>query len=233
MPRGKKKTKYSFPILKTPELTRCINELGVPMKESDIRNPREDRVKSLYVHILDRLFGVDVNAIHRKNQLSAGDSFTNASLHENSVYIVTLLRHCCFWMTRIGVVDFNISDLITPQHKRTQRNLSAVINFAKFKIEKWKMLEPFHNKMHALDEKYRETVRINNKIGDEAQVLIAEIQNEKPRVNELKKQIDDIEAQIHETIPVNIFIFVRLSDFLFFIFDILFFYFPLYIYILF
>jgi hypothetical protein len=34
------------------------------------------------------------------------------------------------------VPDFNLKDLIKPEYARTRRNISAVINFAKFREDK-------------------------------------------------------------------------------------------------
>ncbi len=44
-------------------------------------------------------------------------------------------------MKIVGVRDFNAKDLYAPEGKRTQRNLSALINFLRFKYEKSERFE--------------------------------------------------------------------------------------------
>jgi len=57
-------------------------------------------------------------------------------LHEESVPTIAFLNACQKLMTMVGITDFTMYDVSKPDMKRLRRNISAVINFAKFR-EDW------------------------------------------------------------------------------------------------
>ncbi len=48
-------------------------------------------------------------------------------------------------MTTVGIPDFHMNDVYRPEYKRTIRNLSAVINFIKFKGERLRKFEDYNS----------------------------------------------------------------------------------------
>lgn len=46
-----------------------------------------------------------------------------------------------------GVFDFTMKDVLTPDTKRVRRHLSAIINFAKFKEERFAMFTDLADKV--------------------------------------------------------------------------------------
>lgn len=55
---------------------------------------------------------------------------------DHSPASLLLLLRSFSLMRTVGVADFNIGDINTPEYKRTRRNLSGLINFAKFREER-------------------------------------------------------------------------------------------------
>jgi ABC-type uncharacterized transport system ATPase subunit len=51
-----------------------------------------------------------------------------------------------------GVFDFSMKDVLTPDPKRVRRHLSAIINFAKFKEERFAMFTDLANKVRVLKQ---------------------------------------------------------------------------------
>lgn len=57
-------------------------------------------------------------------------------LHEESIPRMNFYRSCARLLAVSGVNDFSMFDLMKPDAKRLRRNLSAIINFAKFREER-------------------------------------------------------------------------------------------------
>lgn len=72
-------------------------------------------------------------------------------------------------MSKIGVENFSIRDLIRPEAPQVRRILSAIINFAKFREERMSVYEQCTQKAdeleeqrHALESKHQELeARVN------------------------------------------------------------------------
>ena len=57
-------------------------------------------------------------------------------LYEEAIGNLAFIRNLFKLMEASGVTDFNLRDMFKPEYSRTRRNISAVINFAKFREEK-------------------------------------------------------------------------------------------------
>jgi kinetochore protein Nuf2 len=57
-------------------------------------------------------------------------------LHEESLGEIRFLRHCIKLMNICGIADFGIRDLATPTPRRLRRQLSAYVNFVRYREDK-------------------------------------------------------------------------------------------------
>ena len=126
---------YSFPILSNHEITACLGELGIPLEEQDLLKPHPDTLYRAYEEIVCLLCGQTREAMYAPNLDAAMDVLEFPELYEEAIGNLKFHRHLFELMSCCGVPDFNLKDLIKPEYARTRRNISAVINFAKYREE--------------------------------------------------------------------------------------------------
>lgn len=196
MPKKSKK-QYSYPILKRKEIIKCMKELGIIINDIDLKQPKEEKCKNIYSLILEKLMGINVlSSTIPHNKLSI---FRYPSLHESSIMNIRLIREVTKFMQKVGVNDFSISDLISPEPLRTIRHLSAIINFARWREHKNQIYLQEKVTIVSLDKKLKEIISENKKSADEFVEMNKKIEMEKPQVlilqNELKELHKNMELQ--------------------------------------
>lgn len=128
-------------VLSTPtEIVTCLEELYFETSEDLIvhcdKNAQD--VRRLFEHLLEILSGV------RKDELNmpvfnAHQNLNWPQLHEDSIPALAFWRAISKLMYTCGVNDFTRSDIAHPQPKRLRKQLSALINFAKFREERMEL----------------------------------------------------------------------------------------------
>jgi len=112
-----------------------MQELRVDVSINDLRKPSEERMRAIYTDILRTLMAAGNNAMDSKLFMKNMDF---PELYDQAFANLFLQKKLIKCMQRFGVKDFNLSDIILTNSDRVIRNLSAVINFAKFRMEKLK-----------------------------------------------------------------------------------------------
>eukprot|EP01084_Bolivina_argentea_P268395 455855_1 len=192
MPKKSKK-QYSFPILKRKEIVSCMKELKISVNESDLRSPQEEKCKIIYAEILSNLMGINVQNKIAYNKLSL---FEYPSLHESSIISVRLFRELIKFMQKVGVANFSISDLMSPEPGRTVRNLSAIINFARWREQKYQIYVSQRVKINALNKQLNEKKSENGKLASEFVKLNNKKQEEKPQIDILESELKELQKQM-------------------------------------
>lgn len=106
---------YSFPMLSNAEIVQCLRELDIEVNDGDIP------VRAATERLVELCLGVT-----REDMAGAPE------LHADSLVEVGLYRSACDMMATCGVKDYGLKDWLGA---RLRRNLSAVINFVKFREE--------------------------------------------------------------------------------------------------
>ena len=126
---------FSFPILKPQQIVLCINDMNIPFSEAELIKPTPEGMKPLYEQIVQYIYGITREEFAQP-VLSAQDALSYPELHEESVGSIRFQRLVLDLLDGAGVYDFSLRDVYKPTVDRTKRNLSAIINFAKFREEK-------------------------------------------------------------------------------------------------
>lgn len=193
MPR--KSRKYSFPILKESEIIKCMRELEISVEINDLKHPNEERFKIIYTQILGQLTGIDLN--YSQIPFSKLSMFAYPELHEKSLGQIGLVRNLIILMQRVGVKDFCMSDLISPVPNRTVRNLSAVINFAKFRVDKWDMFQKIKKEESILAKEFELEQNKNGQLAIDFRNLQQTIERQEPTVETLKKEVNQLKSELN------------------------------------
>lgn len=92
------------------------------------------------------------------------DAFEFPELHDESIPSSNFLRHLSKLMVACGVKDFTWRDVFKPEPPRLRKNLSAIINFCKFRDEKLYSFDDLNLRMTALAQEAAavETERAKN-----------------------------------------------------------------------
>ncbi|KAL4537163.1 hypothetical protein Ndes2526B_g04925 [Nannochloris sp. 'desiccata'] len=126
---------YSFPILTDREVAQCLNELGMTYSVEQLSKPTFELVHPIYENLVTALVGITREEMQQP-VFSAIDALEFPELHDESIPALAFHKALSKLLTASGVKDFSFRDLYKPEPQRLRRNLSAIINFAKFREEK-------------------------------------------------------------------------------------------------
>jgi hypothetical protein len=126
---------YSFPVLKASEIFACIREMQIPVSEEEIKKGDVMAVRKIFEVFIENIMGTTKEEMSQP-AFSGLSALNYPELHEESIPELTFFRTSSKLMNACGVYDFCLKDILTPTPKRLRRQLSAMINFAKFREER-------------------------------------------------------------------------------------------------
>lgn len=95
-------------------------------------------------------------------------------------------------MTAAGVDDFSMADIYKPTYKRTRRNLSALINFAKFREERLFRYQELDTQSETLMAKYEKAVKECQSVAEQIAAIEERREADEPKRRELEAQNNDL-----------------------------------------
>merc|ERR1712244_138601 len=122
--------------------------------------------------------------------------FEYPQLHESSIISVRLFRELIKFMQKVGVTGFSISDLISPESSSTIRNLSAIINFARWREQKYQIYLSQKLKLNDLNKSLKLVTEKNEKLAGEFVKLRKQKISDVPQVDALKSEIAELRKQM-------------------------------------
>merc|ERR1712083_923717 len=99
-------------------------------------------------------------------------------------------------MQKVGVTGFSISDLISPESSSTIRNLSAIINFARWREQKYQIYIAQQTDFNALNNKWLAIKAENERLAAEFVQLTQQKNTQKPEIESLQAEIDQIKKDL-------------------------------------
>ena len=182
---------YSFPILGNHEIIACLGELDIPLTEQDLLKPHPDTLYRAYEEMVVLLCGESREAMYAP-ELDAADVLEFPELYEDAIGNLKFTRRLFDLMRRCGVPDFTLRDLTKPEYTRTRRNVSAVINFAKFREEQVAKYEATQGESVAMEQRYRAAQRKNA----ELKAQIARLEREKDSAKDSEEETKAAVAEL-------------------------------------
>ncbi|OAE28800.1 hypothetical protein AXG93_3096s1140 [Marchantia polymorpha subsp. ruderalis] len=125
----------TFPDLETKQIVMLMKELGVNLEEKNLLNPTSEIMWPLYETVAQNLLGISREELQQP-AFNVLCKLEYSELHEESVCSIASWRIIRQLMFAAGVTDFTFRDLIKPDSRRTIRNLSGLINYARFRAER-------------------------------------------------------------------------------------------------
>mmetsp|Transcript_14393 Transcript_14393/g.22204 ORF Transcript_14393/g.22204 Transcript_14393/m.22204 type:complete len:455 (-) Transcript_14393:86-1450(-) len=138
----------SFPILKNSVILQIMEEVEIPLTESELIEPGrcKERIREVFARLLMLCWGMTnesslsalpsrltPNNNNKNNNNSKLPPHYYSQLYAEALPEIKFFSQLSKLMTICGNPDFGFKDLQAPTAKRLKRQLSAVINFLKFK----------------------------------------------------------------------------------------------------
>jgi len=127
--------------MKVNEIKDCLNALDIKVTESQLMDIENN--KGLYREILEFLSEMCVGVTKEELAQPAFNGlqvFNNYELHDESIPTLNAFRAVSKMMDICGIPDFSVKDYMMPNAKRFRRQLSGIINYAKFREERFTLL---------------------------------------------------------------------------------------------
>ncbi|CAI4036254.1 hypothetical protein SMKI_15G0920 [Saccharomyces mikatae IFO 1815] len=129
-----------FPVLDLQELVICLQSCDFALAtQENISRPTSDYMVTLYKQIIENFMGISVESLLNSSSRDVGEGHLqdeNENIYSDTLNVLVLNKICFKFFENIGVQDFNMTDLYKPEAQRTQRLLSAVVNYARFREER-------------------------------------------------------------------------------------------------
>ena len=120
----------TFPELGINEIISCMKDMEIQVSESDILKPTSQRIIDIYTLFAEQIMG-----------LNSLPFIMDSEIMQDSISLLGIHRQLLKLFTKIGVEEFNLSDLLKPETKRIKHVLSAAINFCKFREDRLQIFE--------------------------------------------------------------------------------------------
>ncbi|CAI4050914.1 hypothetical protein SKDZ_15G0880 [Saccharomyces kudriavzevii ZP591] len=129
-----------FPVLDLQELVICLQSCDFALAtQENIARPTSDYMVTLYKQIIENFMGISVESLLKSSNQETSEGQLqdeNENIYSDTLNVLVLNKICFKFFENIGVQDFNMTDLYKPEAQRTQRLLSAVVNYARFREER-------------------------------------------------------------------------------------------------
>ncbi|XP_033119288.1 kinetochore protein Nuf2-like isoform X2 [Anneissia japonica] len=187
---------YNFPCLSSEDLLIFLQGLFLDefaISENDLKNPQPLRVQALYSHLLEATLNITPDQL-KQPQLEATNYLSYNELHEDSVPLIMFTLVMQRFMASCGVNDFKLKDLTAPKPKRFQRNLSAIVNYYRFKEERVPTFERIKQETDATNEQYQCSLREIDEMKAKINKIKAKRAEDEPQVQQLCSQVEELGA---------------------------------------
>ncbi|CAK4079691.1 unnamed protein product [Aphanomyces euteiches] len=187
---------YSFPVLKMSEIFQFMRETKVPVSEEDIKNCDPAAVRRIFEVFLDVILGVGKDDMSQP-ALSGLSALQHPNLHEESIPELAFLRTTKKMMDACGVHDFKWQDILRPNPKRLRRQLSAMINFSKFKQERKDHFDQFRKRTDDALKAKQLAEEENAALRRKLEELKAKREAEAPAIQAVNDECTELEGKIN------------------------------------
>lgn len=187
---------YSFPLLKPSEIFACVREMQIPVSEDEIRNCETGAIRKVLEVFIENIMGVTREEMNQPAFAGLG-ALTYPELHEESIPELAFFRTASKLLHACGVYDFGLKDVLTPTPKRVRRQLSALINFAKFREERLAAFGELTRETDQLLKKKTTLQEEHELLQRQLNDLLQEQEAEAPAIRQITEETAELENEIN------------------------------------
>jgi kinetochore protein Nuf2 len=191
--------KWPFPILDDAETLLCLHELQIAITDEVLGNPEKhkDHIRRILETLAELVTGISREEMNQP-AFSGLSQLNYPELHEESVPQINSFRAIQQMMEVCGVNNFSIKDFMTPTTKRVKVQLSAIINFIKFRTEKEGLLNELTTQRDALLAQLNKARSNHETLNMRLASLREQTQEESKLIEQTEQEIKDTEAEISD-----------------------------------
>ncbi|KAJ3415273.1 kinetochore-associated Ndc80 complex subunit nuf2 [Chytridiales sp. JEL 0842] len=187
----------TFPVLKPSEIVTCMAELQIPITIEDLEKPTAPRMIAVFESCTDILMGVAREQFSQPN-FAVMEILEHPDLHQESITLMSFYRQLYKLVTKVGVDDFSIRDVIRPEPGRTRKILSGIINFAKFREERLAVFEQCTLKSAEYQMEKQELEEKNREVAEQVNTLRLQRAEEEPAYQKRRDENQKLAADLRE-----------------------------------
>ncbi|KUF87947.1 Kinetochore protein NUF2 protein [Phytophthora nicotianae] len=187
---------YSFPLLKPREIFACLRDMRVPVSEDEIRACDVGAVRKVLEAFIENTMGVTREDM-AQIAFPGLPTLSFPELHSESVPDLTFYRTAQRLLVACGVDDFGLRDVLHPTPKRVRRQLSALINFSKFRTERLAAFSEITSQTDELLAQKKALQEENAALQRELDQLLEEQKAEEPARLQLQTEVNELEKEIN------------------------------------
>lgn len=124
-----------FPILSIKEITVCLQSCNINISEENLVRPNSNFTQHLFYELIVNEF-LSSN-INKKLEKIKQESEETSDEFSGSLNVILLQNELFKFIKVCGINDFNFMDIYKPDSLRLNRILSGIVNFARFKYERF------------------------------------------------------------------------------------------------
>lgn len=185
----------SYPVLKNAVILQIMQEVDIPLTEAELIEPHrcKERIREVFVKLLCLSWGISEKSLSslpsriaaKQSALDHPDLYADA-LPEAKFFCLlsTLMRTC-------GYHDFGFRDLAAPQARRLKRQLSALINFLKYREDMG------HLRSLALEER-EEVFAVLDEVTENHMKLREDLERARAAHHERSIEREEAESEVKE-----------------------------------
>lgn len=184
---------YSFPVLKHGEILQCLHELEIRIDEEQLVECERHRnsIRAATERLAELCLG------STRDEISGCSACSDyPELHEDAVLEVRLFRRSVELMRVCGVGDYGLRDWFLPSSRRVRRQMSAVINFAKFREEQLAEYRVLCEDRDASLEELREAKMLAEESAQEVHLVEAQTASERLEAAAALADCEQLEDEI-------------------------------------
>jgi kinetochore protein Nuf2 len=188
---------FSFPMLSAAEILATWDD--VPLTSKELDKPTPGGVRAVYEALLEQCVGPSVRDEINNPLERATGHIEYVELHDESLGQVTFFRNLGRLLEAAGVHDLCLADVLRPEAKRFKRNLCAIINLQKFRLERLEAFDKLHSDFAALVEERAALDEERAGLEDKIRAIQDKREAEVPQVERLKDECRALEAELKQS----------------------------------
>ncbi|GAK68260.1 uncharacterized protein PAN0_058d6501 [Moesziomyces antarcticus] len=185
--KGNRDGNYSsFPVVKIDELLGVLSEMGLSISPEDLQKPQGHVAHRVFVAFLECLSGTTTEMMDGRRHEALG-SAEYSELYEDGLQMLMFFREVKDMMNAATLYDFTLQDLTRPNPKRFRRQMSALVNFYRFRSDRIVEFEELVTGSEDLENKRNEIEDDIDRQRSELARFKAERELDEPKVKELQR----------------------------------------------
>jgi kinetochore protein Nuf2 len=196
---GNMKGYNPFPKLTIQEIIDCLKELGVAITKEVIVQPEshKDTIRQLFEMLAINLLGIQSEELSQP-AFHGLEAISYPQLHDESIPQLNGIKAIMKLMEVSEISDFSTRDLTTPSQSRLIRQLSGIMNFAKFREERVHMLFELNGQTQSLIDQLAIVTEKNDASNNRLLLLREQTKEDLSILNSLENDCSEFETKIQE-----------------------------------